>query len=244
MKKNVIRNTILLSVAAIVLVVATVFTTLAYLTSSAAVANTFSVGDVAISMYETKVDETGKTLESGQKTSSGNHYLLVPGNTYIKDPTIYVNALSQKSYLFIKVRNDIAAIEEQHDINGATPDTIAKQLEKNGWKEHHKTATDIVYYYADATTGAVKYIGADGPTTVPVFESFTVEKDINQETLKLYNAARVSVTAYAIQDAAEFGTFGTAEALVKAWEAIVDTYDYVPDLSTTTTQPSTPAQQG
>lgn len=237
MSKKTIRNTIILSLAAIVLVVATVLTTLAYMTSSAAVANTFSVGDVSISMYETKTDDMGIPQETGKKTASGNHYTLIPGHNYTKDPTIYINELSEKSYLFIKVRNDIAKIEEKHKTEYPT---IATQLETNGWKKHHETMTDIVYVYAP--NGTVGYIGNDECDPVNVFQQFTIEHEATQETLKLYNAARVSITAYAIQDSNNFGTFGSDAAVSAAWDAIVATYDYVPDYGNTT-NPSTPVEE-
>ena len=58
MKKKLL-TAMILTLAAVALVVATVFTTIAYLTASSAVSNTFTVGNVAITMFETKVDENG-----------------------------------------------------------------------------------------------------------------------------------------------------------------------------------------
>ena len=55
MKKKLITAA-LLTVAAITLVVATVFTTLAFLADSSAVSNTFTVGNVGIDMKESPVD--------------------------------------------------------------------------------------------------------------------------------------------------------------------------------------------
>lgn len=116
MKKKLFKAFVL-TFAAVALVVASVVSTMAFLTSSAAVANTFTVGEVYIRMYESAVDANGVKVTNnkdanGMKTSAGNVYNLMPGNTYDKDPTIYVDAKSQASYLFLKVRNDIRSIEE------------------------------------------------------------------------------------------------------------------------------------
>ena len=53
------KKAMLLTVCALVLVAATVMGTLAYLTSTDEVKNTFTVGKVAITMDEAKVDEKG-----------------------------------------------------------------------------------------------------------------------------------------------------------------------------------------
>jgi predicted ribosomally synthesized peptide with SipW-like signal peptide len=108
---------LILAVAAIALVVTSVLGTMAFLTSSAAVANTFTVGEVFIHMYESAVKDNGEIdsnvpYKNDMKPSAGNVYNLMPGHSYVKDPTIYVDAKSQSSYLFLKVRNDIRSIEE------------------------------------------------------------------------------------------------------------------------------------
>ena len=51
---------ILLAVTALVLVAATVMATVAYMTSSAAVSNVFTVGNVSMQMFESKVTSDGK----------------------------------------------------------------------------------------------------------------------------------------------------------------------------------------
>lgn len=233
MSKRTIKNAVILAAVAIVLVVTTVFVTTAYLTSSAVVANTFTVGKVGISMFETQTDEDGNAIlgsdeqpitNNGKKTSRGNHYLLVPGSEYTKDPTIYVDDASTEAYLFIKVRNDIVAIEDDEK------DTIAEQLEDNGWEIHHNTATDKVYYYADKTTRKAKAIGGrNTETVIPVFETFAIDPEADVSN---YDAARVSIMAYAIHNAEDqFGEFGTTAAITAAWNEIVSAYPYVPEVS-------------
>ena len=60
------RNALLLSFCAVLLVVASVFGTVAYMTSKDQVKNTFTVGKVAINLDEAKVTEDGKPVDVSQ----------------------------------------------------------------------------------------------------------------------------------------------------------------------------------
>ena len=124
-------------VAALALVTASVMGTMAYFTSKTeTVNNTFTVGDVNITLDETKTDALGVKVEPETKVSS-NNYNLLPGKDYTKDPTVHVQANSEDCYLFVTVKDGIAEIEESKDATGTTPavKTIAQQISDNGWKE-------------------------------------------------------------------------------------------------------------
>ena len=118
---------LILSLCAILLVVTSVFGTMAYLTSQADVSNTFSVGKVNITMDETDVDNS----TSGASRDTSNAYLLMPGSTYLKDPIVHVRADSESCYIFVKVENGIAAFEAATVADGYT--NIAGQISANGW---------------------------------------------------------------------------------------------------------------
>ena len=96
-------------VSVVVIVASSVLATVAYLTSSAAVSNVFTIGKVTMTMTETKVDADGKKLASGEQVDT-NTYHLVNNKTYDKDPTIFIEKGSENSYLFVLVRNDLSAI--------------------------------------------------------------------------------------------------------------------------------------
>lgn len=139
-------KTLALVMAAVLLVIATVFATMAYLTSSSAVSNVFTVGSVKIQMFETKVNNKGEAQEFGVKTADTNSYHLLPGKSYLKDPTVYVDKTCEPSYLFVRVRNDLKSIEEKNDPNHLT---IVEQLKKNGWHEIERATSnvDAVFVY-------------------------------------------------------------------------------------------------
>ena len=96
------RNALLLTFCAVLLVVASVMGTIAYLTSTDAVKNTFTVGNVSIKLDEAKVTEDGKIVEGADRVHE-NDYKLLPGLTYTKDPTVTVKTGSDASYVRMKV---------------------------------------------------------------------------------------------------------------------------------------------
>lgn len=270
-KKKTVRNAIVLTLAAALLVTATVFTTLAYLVSTAKVSNVFTVGDVTIEMYETKVDTTGH-IPGGQtstthtpgykptekKTSDTNTYPIVPGGTYDKDPTLYVNPNSAKTILFVKTRNQISNIET----TDATS-TMKNQMKNNGWQRVAKMANgDWIYVFVGNATiaypDAAAYVvpTSNDVQAFDLFNTFSIDKNCNLELYKLAQGAAVTLTAYAIQ-ADGFTTTATVndgentrtveyvskDNVIAAWNAIVSkvSYEsgngisgYTPDETTTT----------
>ncbi len=96
-----------MSLCAVLLVAASVLGTMAYLTDSKDVKNTFTVGNVTIKLDEAKVDEKGNLVKNQDDTLADrvtqNEYKLLPGHTYVKDPTVTVLAPSVESYVRMKV---------------------------------------------------------------------------------------------------------------------------------------------
>ena len=190
-----------LLLCAVLLVGATIAGTVAYLTSTDEVKNTFAVGNVKIYLDETDIDgsETGTIEEAGRDKE--NEYHLMPGKEYAKDPRVTVRAGSEPCYIFVRVVNDIAAIE------AAGNTTIAKQMEAN-W--HLVDGETNVYYYKDVLTAG---------DTATVFEKFVIADNVTNDTLAAYapnetTGAKktITVTAYAVQQEG----FATAQA---AWDA-------------------------
>lgn len=185
------RRVISLALAAILLVCATVFGTLAYLTSTDSVTNTFTVGDVKITLDEAKVNELG-VVDEGEERVEENAYKLLPGHTYVKDPTVHVEAGSEDAYLFVKVENGIAAIEgavSNEQLTGQTASAnIAGQIAANGWQA--LTGVTDVYYREYTGQAAEDYV---------VFEAFNISGTVNNTTLAGYEEAKIVITAYAIQ---------------------------------------------
>lgn len=107
MKAKTKTKALLMSLCAVLLVAASVLGTMAYLTDSKDVKNTFTVGNVAIKLDEAKVDEMGNLVKNQDGTLADrvthNEYKLLPGHTYVKDPTVTVKTPSVDSYVRMKV---------------------------------------------------------------------------------------------------------------------------------------------
>lgn len=178
-------KTLGLMMAAVLLVTATIFGTMAYLTSTDEVTNTFTVGSVAITMDEAPVGTDGKEI-AGDRVKA-NSYKLMPGHVYDKDPIVHFQPKSEASWLFIEVTNEIADIESKaNDYK-----SIATQITDNGWTALDGV-TGVYYKSVPANTG-------DAAVDYPVFQGFTVDGSVTGTTLESYNSKTVKIIAYAVQ---------------------------------------------
>lgn len=81
----------ILAICLLVVLNLSIFSTLAWMTDTSQVTNTFTVGTVDIELEETDVDKDGK--------KDLNNYHLIPGEEYVKDPTMTIKAKSEESYV-------------------------------------------------------------------------------------------------------------------------------------------------
>lgn len=168
------KKKIALMVTSLVLVVAmAVGGTLAYLTSTTGpVTNTFTVGNVTIDMDEAKVTEYG--VKDGDTRVKANTYKMIPGHTYVKDPTITVADGSESCWLFAKVENQLG------------DDVAGLNIDGTKWT-----------YMGDDVWGYNDIVGAGAK--VAVFSEFTISAAVAD--LSEYNGKQIIVTACAVQSA-------------------------------------------
>lgn len=122
-------NKLLIMVICLLLVLnLSIFTTLAWMTDTAQVTNTFTVGKVDIDLQETDVDEDGKTNE--------NKYHLIPGKEYVKDPTLTVVKDSESAYLrmIMTVHGWDAVTEVMKDNDLENFFTFIGEWDENEWR--------------------------------------------------------------------------------------------------------------
>ena len=207
------RKALLLTFCAVLLVVASVLGTIAYLTSQDEVKNTFTVGQVAINLDEAKVNPDGTVVEGADRVKA-NSYKLLPGHTYTKDPTVTVLKGSESSYIKMTVTftkaNELDAIFAP---DGANLMKIFKDYDEREWtyKGNTKDATantrTYEFWYKDAVGAPTADVALDA-----LFDSITVPSTINNDQLKAIAGMKITVNAYAIQA----DGFENAE---KAWAA-------------------------
>lgn len=191
---------LLLTLCAVLLVTASMLGTMAYLTSTASVENTFTVGSVAIKLDEAKANTDGSLVEGAERVKA-NSYKLLPGHTYTKDPMVTVLKGSEASY--IKMTVTFSNAKELDDIfapNGADMTKIFNGYDPANWtyKGNTKNAT------ANTRTYEFWYKKAVGAPTADValdalFDSITVPGAITNEQLASIKGMTITVNAYAIQ---------------------------------------------
>jgi len=216
---------LLLTLCAVLLVAASVLGTMAYLTSTDTVTNTFTVGKVEI-----KLDETDVTNPTGPRVTA-NSYKLMPGTTYTKDPTVTVKAGSEESYVRMKVTFNNAkkiialCTDPEWAEDGPTGTEKAYPLmymvsfmEANAAKwdgiipdnmfEIEEMLAMPKYFVYDETADTLTYIfyyreTVTAPTadvTLPaLFDTIKVPEHVTGEQLAKLNNFKITVVAEAIQ---------------------------------------------
>ena len=193
---------LLLILCAMLLLVASALGTVAYLTVQDTVTNTFSVGKVDATLIEGSAGKRSMRARSTGAPVDENDHILMPGHTYTKDHTIHVDAVSEDSYIFVKVENGIASYEAASSAEEGGYRTIADQITANGWTAL-ESAADVYYReYTKSSTGS----------DFAVFNTFKIADNANDAESWGSCDAQVAVTAYAVQK----DGFDTASA---AWMA-------------------------
>lgn len=210
------NKALLLTFGAVLLVAASVLGTLAYLTSTDEVKNTFTVGSVAIKLDEAKANTDGSLVEGAGRVQA-NSYKLIPGHTYAKDPMVTVLNGSEPSYVKMTVTfskaNELDAIFAP---GGADLTSIFKGYDQANWiaKGNTKNTTASTRTYEFWYKEAVGAPNADVALDT-LFDSITVPGTITNEQLATIEGMTITVNAYAIQA----DGFANAEA---AWAAFDD----------------------
>lgn len=228
---------LLLTLCAVLLIAASVLGTMAYLTSTAKVENTFTVGKVEIKLDEAKVTADGIPVEGAARVQA-NSYKLMPGTTYTKDPTVTVLKGSEDSYVRMKVTfnnaKEIIALctdpefaDEVTGTENAFPlIRMVKFVETNAAKwdgiipDNMVETEDMLampkYFAYDKTADTLTYIfyyretvtATTADVVLPVlFNSITVPEWVTGEQLKALNNFKITVIAEAIQA----GSFADAD---------------------------------
>lgn len=190
---------LVLALCAVLLVVTTVFVTMAFLTSEDSVQNTFTVGKVVICLDEAQVNTAGEVVSGGDRTKTdsrvdNNKYHLIPGHLYTKDPTIHVDANSEDCWLFVKLENALKDIIDDK--------TIEDQMKGYGWS--YNEVYDIWFYNTTVKGGA----------NIEVFDNFKIkgEAEVSGYATEDDEKIVIKITAYAVQ----VDNFNTA---LEAWKA-------------------------
>lgn len=234
------RKALLLTMCAALLVAGSIIGTVAYLTDSDEVKNTFTVGKVSLTLDEAKVDTAGRPLKEDGSVAGENdtadrwtpttndpaqEYHLLPGHSYTKDPTVTVTADSEDAYvrMLATITYQAAADDVLEptwlDINDAWKMVGTKPIktEKTVDEATGKVVTIARTYefrYYDATTKADKVVARSATATKlpPLFTTLTMPDALTNEKIATLQGMEITVVAHAIQSSG----FTDADA---AWAA-------------------------
>lgn len=195
-----------LVLCAMLLVVASVMGTLAYLkATSDTVVNTFTVGKVGIKLDEAPVDEYGKVVTGDRRIT--NTYKLMPGHTYTKDPMVTVKAESESSYIRMKV-----TIEGYDQLVAAFPketfaefwsgdmfllEKLVSNWDRNIWQSYGYDAATKTYEFRYYNT--VDTLGKTDTALEPLFKFVVVPGTLNNDQILALNGVKINIVAHAIQ---------------------------------------------
>lgn len=202
------RKVLLLLLCAALLVSASVMGTMAYLTDNESAVNTFTVGKVYIDLNETDVD--------GDENTKANAYHLLPGQSYVKDPKVTVEAESEDCYVRMLVTpSDLDGLKAAFPELVAEDGTFLLQGLVSGWDE-------TVWEYEGCVNGVYEFRynakvlkNTEDQVLPALFTNVVVPGTATNEDLAEIDNIKIDIVAHAIQAAG----FETVDAAWAAFDA-------------------------
>ena len=199
MKKSV--KALLVVLCVVLLVACGVMGTLAYLTAADEVVNTFTVGNVNIKLDEADVNPDGTVIQGADRVK-GNEYHLIPGRTYVKDPTVTVLKGSEEAYVRMKVT--INCISQLRAILGEDflPQNYVEGWDNSVWvyettvEDAQNNAVTYEFRYHEKVNA---FEATEDMTLEALFTNFTLPGEINGEQLATISDLQINVVGNAIQ---------------------------------------------
>ena len=175
-KQRKMRNRRIVLTALLVVLVAalSIGGTVAWLTATSdPVVNTFTVGDINITLSET----------------TGNSYKIIPGVDIAKDPKVTVLSGSEDCWLFVKVEETAWPTPRETDGTRKVKYTIA-----NGWTKLTgvEGVNDVYYRQVSASTSNTEF-------SVLANDKVSVSENLTKSEANLITTPKLTFTAYAVQ---------------------------------------------
>ena len=167
------------------------------------VVNTFTFGDISIELEETKVDIDGNPVDGDDEDTDPdkitgaddqNEYKLIPGVEYLKDPTVTVEAESEKCWLFVTVTENIAFVEGA--VEGSFETYLTYAVDTEVWKALTPKENGTQVYYTvveyDAENDQIFNVLKD--------KKVSVSEDLTKEQIEILDGnPTLTFQAYAVQ---------------------------------------------
>lgn len=202
-KRGVATKALVVVLAVMMIVGATIGGTIAWLVDTTeTVTNTFSVGDINISLWENDYVSKTNTLDTNKKVTEESEYKIVPGASSPKNPTLTIDKGSEKCWVYVTIENNLV-LENK---------TVADvDIDMSKWTQIGQTVGNkTLYRYnseVDASAAAVD---------VDVFEKVSYDgAAITKANIGSLKDKTIVINGYAHQSANT--TQDVADAAATAW---------------------------
>lgn len=167
----------------------------AFLKDVKEIKNTYTVGNINITLDESNVSELGLVID--EKRVIQNYYHLIPGYTYVKDPIVTILNGSVDSYVRILITIDEISILKEIYGENFTLNYLYNNFNPN-WIYSGETIIDDTITYEYRYQTIVNGLNEDKKLE-PLFDSFTIKNDLTKEQLINLSNLEIKITAQAIQ---------------------------------------------
>ena len=188
--------------------------TLAYLTDEHAQKNTFTVGNVDITLDEAEVVKnttTGNLDDAGTRTSNDQEYHLFPAMTVVKDPTITVTG-SEDAWVAAKIviTGDLTGLKDDNGNLLLNNGALNYGALLSGWTTgatiRQEDDTNVCTIYVFMTAKQAK------DAKITLFKTLSIPANWDNDEMAQFKAVEIDVTAYAVQT----NGFADCESAMKA----------------------------
>lgn len=189
------KRTLALILALVLVATAAVAGTVAWLSDTTQeVENTFTVGNIDITLTETDSDDV-------DTDANKNAYKMIPGSDIAKDPKVTVLKGSEACYVFVKIeKTNPVGKKDGANVNYTVDQFLDYTIDSN-WKK--LDGVDGVYYREQSTL-----VDATDDATYSVLtgDKVTVRNAVTKEMMDAISAEgatlpKLTFTAYAVQKA-------------------------------------------
>ena len=200
MRKSINAKLAVLLIMAALLIGGTIGGTVAYLIAeSETVTNTFTVGNITLSLTETW------NADSDDTDTEPDHWegKIIPGGKDSKDPKLTVSAGSEECYVYVSIDNNVV-------LNSAVVAT--PNIDTTKWKQVGTVDNKVLYRYKESVNAS------SAAVELPVFTEVTYANTITKSDITTLTGKTIKITGYAHQSANT--DQATADAAAKGWAGI------------------------
>jgi hypothetical protein len=216
------KKKVLLIVSLFAILTISVCVSVSFLSDKDATKNTFTIGEVSILLDETAVDKNGKPIKEAERVVE-NKYHLLPGKSYVKDPTVTVVAGSDES--FVRILVTLTKYKELKKLFGENfePGDFVTGYNPEKWIYVDKTIgnnNDVTYEFRYYTiVDGYNDKKEEKLVLEPLFQTIEIPGEVDATDLEIISDLEINIVAHAIQ-ASSFDGYADL-----AWAAFTKQYN-------------------